>query len=74
VDRAATKALARATRAIDRPAVSEALRSVYLPWLDQGATALQELVRTGNVKLAGPDKLEVSKGTILSSLMDSGWT
>lgn len=54
VDRQAMKALAAATRAVDREAVSVALRAVYLPWIEEGALALQDLVRRGGVRLASP--------------------
>lgn len=52
VDRLAMRALAAVTRSVDRDAVSAALRAVYLPWLEEGALALQGLVHTGNVKLS----------------------
>ncbi len=45
VDRAALAALAAAPAETDRAAVSAALRAVYLPWLEDGAVALQSLVK-----------------------------
>ncbi len=39
--------------------MATALRAVYLPWLDEGAVALQELVRQGRVRLAGPEKIDI---------------
>ncbi len=60
VDWAAVQALAAVPREIDRAAVTVALRAVYMPWLDEGAVALQELVRQGKVRLAGPEKLDAS--------------
>jgi len=65
VDGAAMRALAAAPRELDREAVATALRAVYLPWLEQGATALQELIRSGKVKLAAPAKTPPSANTIL---------
>ncbi|MBY4618579.1 hypothetical protein K6N12_33665, partial [Rhizobium sp. 18T] len=55
VDSAAMQALAAAPRDVDRNVVSVALRAIYLPWLEEGANALQELIRTGGVKLAKPE-------------------
>ncbi|WP_095085225.1 BREX-1 system phosphatase PglZ type B [Mesorhizobium sophorae] len=54
IDRAAMAALAAAPRELDRVAVTAALRVTYLPWLDDGAHALQELVRIGKVRLSVP--------------------
>lgn len=65
VDGAATKALAEVTRAKDREALTDALRAVYLPWLDEGAAGLQELVRSGRVKLAEPGEMNASATTVL---------
>ena len=56
VDSAAMRALAAASRDVDRNVVSVALRAVYLPWLEEGANSLQELIRTGGVKLAKPNE------------------
>jgi hypothetical protein len=56
VDWAAITTIAAAPREIDRAAVITALRAIYIPWLDDGATALQELVRQGKVQLAKPEK------------------
>jgi hypothetical protein len=56
VDWAAIQAVAAAPREIDRVAVITALRAIYIPWLDESATALQELVRRGNVQLTKPGK------------------
>jgi hypothetical protein len=55
VDWAAMQAIAAAPREIDRVAVTTTLRAVYA-WLDESATALQDLVRKGNVRLAKPEK------------------
>ena len=65
IDGAAMRALAAAPRELDREAVAAALRAVYLPWLEQGAAALQELIRLGKVKLAVPPKTPPSANTIL---------
>lgn len=65
VDSAAMRALAAASRDVDRNAVSVALRAVYLPWLEEGANALQELIRTGGVKLAEPRAPGAGSTTIL---------
>ncbi|WP_416193542.1 BREX-1 system phosphatase PglZ type B [Nitrobacter sp. TKz-YC01] len=65
VDWAAMRALAVAPRELDREAVAAALRAVYLPWMDQGALALQELIRVGKVKLAAPPKAGPGAITIL---------
>lgn len=65
VDSAAMRALAAASRDVDRNAVSVALRAIYLPWLEEGANALQELIRTGNVKLAKPEEAKAPNPTIL---------
>jgi hypothetical protein len=56
VDWAAIRAIAAVPREIDRAAVITALRAIYIPWLDEGATSLQELVRQGKVQLAKPEK------------------
>jgi hypothetical protein len=56
VDWAAISAIAAAPRELDRAAVITALRAIYIPWLDEGASALQELIRQGKVQLAKPEK------------------
>jgi hypothetical protein len=53
-DLAAVEALAAAPRALDREAVTAALRKVYLPWVEAGAVALQELARAGKVAFSVP--------------------
>lgn len=58
VDRAATDALVAAPRQVDRDAVIAALRAIYMPWVEDGATALQELVRQSKVRFARPLKKE----------------
>ncbi|MER9746157.1 BREX-1 system phosphatase PglZ type B [Mesorhizobium sp. M0140] len=65
VDGAAMRALAAAPRDVDRNAVSIALRAIYLPWLEEGANALQELIRVGGVKLAKPEAANKEATTIL---------
>lgn len=65
IDWAAMGALAIAPRELDRVAVSAALRAIYLPWVEDGALALQELIRNGKVKLAEPSKTKPSATTIL---------
>ncbi len=65
VDWAAMRALAVAPRELDREAVAAALRAVYLPWMDYGALALQELIRVGKVKLVAPPKAGHDATTIL---------
>ena len=64
-DWAAMCALAAAPRELDRAATTTALRAIYLPWVEAGALALQELVRTGKVKLAAPPDAEPAATTIL---------
>ena len=53
-DLAAVEALAAAPRAVDREAVTAALRKVYVPWVESGAVALQELARVGKVPFSVP--------------------
>ena len=53
-DFAALAALDLARNGEDREAVVAALRAVYLPWLDDGASALQALVAAVKVPLARP--------------------
>ncbi|WP_440658532.1 BREX-1 system phosphatase PglZ type B [Ensifer adhaerens] len=65
VDSAAMQALAAAPRDVDRNAVSVALRAIYLPWLEEGANALQELIRTGGVKLVKAEATISTATTIL---------
>ena len=65
VDWAAMCALAAAPRELDREVTTAALRAVYLPWMEAGAVALQELIRIGKVKLAAPPDAEPQATTIL---------
>lgn len=65
IDWAAMSALAAAPRELDRVAVTAALRAVYLPWLEESAVALQELVRTGKVRFAAPGAMDPTATTIL---------
>lgn len=58
VDAAALHALDLAREGEDRDAVVAALRAVYLPWLEAGATALQALAVGGKVPFARPAKLK----------------
>jgi hypothetical protein len=53
-DWAAMRALDIARTGEDREAVTAALRAVYLPWLDTGAAALQQLASDGKVRFALP--------------------
>jgi hypothetical protein len=53
-DSAALAALDLARNGEDRGAVVAAVRAVYLPWLDGGASALQALVAAGKAPLAHP--------------------
>ena len=46
-------------------AVAAALRAIYLPWLDEGAAALQELVRNGKVKFSQPEPIDPDVTTVL---------
>jgi len=55
-DWAAMRALDIARTGADREAVTAALRAVYLPWLDAGATALQVLAADGKAQFATPLK------------------
>ncbi len=52
IDRAAMMALAAAPAEADRSAVTMALRAIYLPWIEDGALALQGLVKSGAVSFA----------------------
>ncbi len=65
IDRAAMAALAAAPRELDRVAVTAALRAIYLPWLDGGANALQELIRVGKVRLSVPSPAHTTATTVL---------
>ncbi|WP_366656603.1 BREX-1 system phosphatase PglZ type B [Fodinicurvata sp. EGI_FJ10296] len=65
IDWAAMQSLAAAPREVDHEAIAAALRAVYLPWLEQGANALQELMRVGKVRLAAPPKAESDATTVL---------
>ena len=65
IDWAAMSSLAVAPRELDRVAVTAALRAVYLPWLEQSAIALQELVRMGKARLATASFLPTTETTIL---------
>lgn len=65
IDWAAMQALAAAPRQIDREAVTSAIRAIYLPWLEEGAVALQELLKTGKLKLALPPSSPPNATTIL---------
>ncbi len=47
IDAAAMAALATAPAEADRAAVTAALRAIYLPWVEDGALALQGLVKSG---------------------------
>jgi hypothetical protein len=49
IDGAALIAMSLAPAEADRAAVTAALRSVYLPWVDQGAHALQAIAATGAI-------------------------
>jgi hypothetical protein len=46
-DWAALEALAAAPRETDREAIAAVLRAIYVPWAEDGATALQTLARNG---------------------------
>ena len=65
IDRAAMAALAAAPRELDRVAVTAALRAIYLPWLDGGANALQDLIRVGKVRLSVPSPTPTTATTVL---------
>ncbi len=52
IDWAAMRALALVPREVDRVAVAAALKAIYLPWIEDAACALQELVRSGKAVLA----------------------
>lgn len=54
VDSAALAALDLVRNGDDRKAIVAAMRAIYLPWLDSGASALQSLVTGGKLKLATP--------------------
>ena len=64
-DWAAMSALAAAPRELDRVAVTAALRAVYLPWVEEGATTLQELARTGKVRFPAAASSKSPAKTIL---------
>lgn len=65
IDWAAMQALAAAPRQTDRDAVTVAIRAIYLPWLDAGAVALQDLLKAGKLKLASPPTAAPDATTIL---------
>ena len=65
VDWAAMSALSAAPRELDRIAVTAALRAIYLPWVEQSALTLQELIRTGRVRLSMPTTAKSTASTIL---------
>jgi hypothetical protein len=65
VDGAAVRALAAVPRDVDRNSVSAALRAIYLPWLEDGANALQELIRNGGTKLALPKVMKSDVSTVV---------
>ena len=52
IDGAAMAALAAAPAEADRAAVTTALRAIYLPWVEDGALALQGMVKSGAVTFA----------------------
>lgn len=66
-DAAALHALDIARHGDDRDAVISAIRAVYLPWLEQGATALQAMAALGKVVFSrpAPPKSPPSDRTIL---------
>jgi hypothetical protein len=64
-DWAAMCALAATPREVDRLAVSAALRATYLPWLDEAALTLQELLRAGKIRLADPVRPEPQTASIV---------
>ena len=64
-DCSAMSAIASAPRDLDRIAVTAALRAIYLPWLDEGAIALQELVHNGKVKFSKPEPTVSDVTTVL---------
>jgi len=64
-DCSAMSAIASAPRELDRIAVAAALQAIYLPWLDEGAFALQELVRNGKVKFSKPEPIDPDVTTVL---------
>ena len=70
VDWAAIRALDIARTGPNREAVSAALRAVYLPWLDAGATALQQLAADGKVRFAEPVKPPVPPKRVAMLFVD----
>jgi integrase len=65
IDWAAMCALSAAPRELDRVAVSASLRAIYMPWVEESALTLQELIRSGKVKLASTSTSQSSATTIL---------
>jgi hypothetical protein len=61
----AMSSIACAPREQDRPAVTSGLQAIYLPWLEEGANALQELVRSGKVRFTSSSKEKQSATTLL---------
>src|SRR5205085_2087056 len=55
-DWAAMRALDIARTGPNREAISAALLAIYLPWLEAGATALQQLAADGKARFAEPVK------------------
>lgn len=60
IDDLALRALAAATSAQDRTAVTAALSVIYDPWVDQSARAFQDAARSGYCEQTG---LEIDTGT-----------
>jgi hypothetical protein len=55
-DQAVLDALVAAPLAADRKVIAAALHAIYLPWLEHGATALQDLAQAGKVPFAQAGK------------------
>lgn len=64
LDAAARQAITLVDRADDRAAVTAALRAVYAPWLDAGATALQALITTQGSPASGQVQPDMGPGEV----------
>lgn len=64
-DNAAVRAIAAVPRDTDRASVSAALRAIYLPWVEDGACALQALAKAGSVAFAVPAPFAAGCDTLI---------
>lgn len=65
IDGAALIAMSLAPAEADRAAVTAALRAVYLPWVDQGAHALQAIAATGAIPFGKIESFPVNVDAVV---------